>query len=308
MGLSKKDLLGLKDMSRDEIQLILDTAVSFKEVMGREIKKVPVLRGKTVVNLFYEPSTRTRTSFELAAKMLSADVVNIATQTSAVQKGECLKDTVLTLTALGGDYIVIRTKMCGAPHFISTFFKGHVLNAGDGINEHPTQALLDMYTIKDTLGSIEGKKILILGDILHSRVSRSNIFGLIKMGAKVGVCAPPTLIPKYVEDLGVKVHLNLDQALPEYDIVNILRIQLERQEDGLFATTHEYYEQYGMTAERLEKNKNLLVLHPGPMNRGVEIAPEVAESTQAVIETQVTNGVAVRMAVLYLLLGGEAHV
>ena len=307
MGLKQKDLLGLKDLSREEISLILDTAVSFKEVLGRDIKKVPVLRGKTVVNLFYEPSTRTRTSFELASKMLSADVVNIATQTSAVQKGECLKDTVLTLTSLGADYIVIRTSMCGAPHFISTFFQGHVLNAGDGINEHPTQALLDMYTIKGKLGKIGGLKVLILGDILHSRVARSNMFGLVKMGAEVGVCGPPTLIPKDVAKLGVKVHLDLDEALPNYDIVNVLRVQLERQRQGMFASAHEYYEHYGLTTQRLEKNKPLLVMHPGPMNRGVEISPDVAESENAVIETQVTNGVAVRMAVLYLLLGGESH-
>ncbi len=307
MGLARKDLLGLKDLNKDEISLILTTAESFKEVLGREIKKVPVLRGKTVVNLFYEPSTRTRTSFELASKMLSADVVNIATQTSAVQKGECLKDTVLTLTSLGADYIVIRTGMCGAPHFISTFFQGHVLNAGDGINEHPTQALLDMYTIKERLGKVEGLKVLIIGDILHSRVCRSNIFGLIKMGAKVGVCGPPTLVPKDVEKLGITVHYNLDQALPNYDAVNILRLQLERQRQGMFPSAHEYYEHYGMTTPRLMKNKHLLVLHPGPMNRGVEISPDVAESEQSVITTQVTNGVAVRMAVLYLLLGGESH-
>jgi aspartate carbamoyltransferase catalytic subunit len=309
MGLTSKDLLGLKDISKEEISTILTTAESFKEVLGREIKKVPSLRGKTVVNLFYEPSTRTRTSFELAAKMLSADVVNIATQTSAVQKGECLKDTILTLTALGADYIVIRTGMCGAPHFISTFFAGHVLNAGDGINEHPTQALLDMYTLKEKLGTIEGLRVLILGDILHSRVARSNMFGLVKMGAKVGVCGPPTLIPKEVEKLGVKVHPNLDKALPEYDVVNVLRIQLERQKQGLFPSTHEFYEHFGMTSERLEKNMHLTILHPGPMNRGVEISPDVAESGNAVIETQVTNGVAVRMAVLYLLLnvGGKAN-
>lgn len=307
--MTNKDLLGLKDISKEEISTILTTAESFKEVLGREIKKVPSLRGKTVVNLFYEPSTRTRTSFELAAKMLSADVVNIATQTSAVQKGECLKDTILTLTALGADYIVIRTGMCGAPHFISTFFAGHVLNAGDGINEHPTQALLDMYTLKEKLGTIEGLRVLILGDILHSRVARSNMFGLVKMGAKVGVCGPPTLIPKEVEKLGVKVHTSLDKALPEYDVVNVLRIQLERQKQGLFPSTHEFYEHFGMTSERLEKNQHLTILHPGPMNRGVEISPDVAESDHAVIETQVTNGVAVRMAVLYLLLnvGGKAN-
>lgn len=305
--MKRKDLLGLKDMSREEIGLILDSAESFKELLGREIKKAPVLRGKTVVNLFMEPSTRTRTSFELAAKTLSANVINISASTSAVQKGECLKDTVLTLTALGADYIVIRTGMCGAPHFMSTFFDGHVLNAGDGINEHPTQALLDMYTIKERTGSIEGKKVLILGDVRHSRVARSNIFGLLKMGAEVGVCGPPTLLLKDIEQLGVKVHHNLDEALPQYDIVNVLRIQLERQKQGLFATSHEYYEHYGLTNSRLEKNPHLIVMHPGPMNRGIEIDPAVAESDKATITTQVTNGVAVRMAVLYLLLGGESN-
>jgi aspartate carbamoyltransferase catalytic subunit len=307
MGLKRKHLLGLKDMSRDEISLILDSAESFKELLGREIKKAPVLRGKTVVNLFMEPSTRTRTSFELAAKTLSANVININASTSAVQKGECLKDTVLTLTALGADYIVIRTSMCGAPHFISTFFGGHVLNAGDGVNEHPTQALLDLYTIKERLGSIEGKRVLILGDVKHSRVARSNIFGLKAMGATVGLCAPPTLLPKNIEDLGVKVHYNLDKALPEYDVVNILRIQLERQKQGMFSTSHEYYEQYGMTNARLAKHPDLTIMHPGPMNRGIEIDPGVAESKNATITEQVTNGVAIRMAVLYLLLGGESN-
>ncbi len=307
MGLKRKHLLGLKDVNKDEIKLILDSAESFKELLGREIKKAPVLRGKTVVNLFMEPSTRTRTSFELAAKTLSANVININASTSAVQKGECLKDTVLTLTALGADYIVIRTSMCGAPHFISTFFGGHVLNAGDGINEHPTQALLDLYTIREKLGKIEGKKVLILGDIRHSRVARSNIFGLQTMGATVGVCAPPTLIPKNIEELGVNVHYNLDEALPEYDIVNILRIQLERQKQGLFSSAHEYFEQFGMTDDRLARHPDLMIMHPGPMNRGIEIDPGVAESPNATITDQVTNGVAVRMAVLYLLLGGEAN-
>jgi len=307
MSLKQKHLLGLKDVSREDISLILDSAESFKELLGRQIKKAPVLRGKTVVNLFMEPSTRTRTSFELAAKTLSADVININTSTSAVQKGECLKDTVLTLTSLGADYIVIRTSMCGAPHFISTFFGGRVLNAGDGINEHPTQALLDMYSIKERLGSIKDKRVLILGDICHSRVARSNIFGLTTMGAKVGVCGPPTLIPKDVGDLDVNVHYNLDDALGEYDIVNILRIQLERQEQGLFSSPREYYEKYGMTEQRLMKHPDLTIMHPGPMNRGIEIDPYVAESENATVTQQVRNGVAVRMAVLYLLLGGESN-
>lgn len=307
MGLKQKHMLGLKDASREDISLILDSAKSFKELLGRQIKKAPVLRGKTVVNLFMEPSTRTRTSFELAAKTLSANVININASTSAVQKGECLKDTVLTLTSLGADYIVIRTSMCGAPHFISTFFGGRVLNAGDGVNEHPTQALLDMYSIKERLGSIEDKKVLILGDISHSRVARSNIFGLTAMGATVGVCGPPTLIPKGIEDLGVNVHYSLDDALGEYDVVNILRIQLERQEQGLFSSSREYYEKYGMTKQRLMNHPNLTIMHPGPMNRGIEIDPYVAESDNATVTQQVTNGVAVRMAVLYLLLGGESN-
>ncbi|MCR4401771.1 MAG: aspartate carbamoyltransferase catalytic subunit [Firmicutes bacterium] len=305
MQLRHKDLLGLEYLERDEIELILDTAVPMKEVLARDIKKLPTLRGKTMVNLFYEPSTRTRTSFELAGKWMGADVTNIATSTSSVAKGESLKDTARTLESLGANYIVIRHQMAGAPHLVARTVRASVINAGDGRHEHPTQALLDLFTIKERLGRVEGLEVVIVGDILHSRVARSNIWGLLKLGARVTVCAPRTLIPQDVSRLGVRVTCDLEEALAEADVVNVLRLQLERQKKGLLPSIREYSEMYGLTRERLRRCKpGVLVLHPGPANLGVEITEEVAECPNAAVREQVTNGVACRMAVLYLLSGG----
>lgn len=299
---TKKDLLGIEELSKDEINLILDTADSFKEISTRAIKKVPALRGKTIVNLFFEPSTRTRTSFELAAKRLSADTINIAVVTSSVVKGESLIDTARNLESLKVDIIIIRHSVSGAPHMLSKYLDASVINAGDGSHEHPTQALLDMYTIKERKGKIEGLKIAIIGDILHSRVARSNIWGLTKLGADVTVVGPVTLIPPKISEMGVKVSYSLEDVIKDVDVINILRIQRERQQGGLFPSIREYSELYCITPERLKgAKKDVLIMHPGPINRGVEISSAVADGPYSVILNQVTNGLAVRMAVLFLI-------
>ena len=307
MPLKSKDLLGLEYLSKEEIELILETAVPFKDLFTRSVKKVPTLRGKTIVLLFYEPSTRTRTSFELAAKRLSADVINITVSASSVVKGEGLIDTGKTLEAMKTDFVVIRHGMSGAPNVLARNIKASVINAGDGLHEHPTQGLLDIFTIKEKKKKIKGLKIVIVGDILHSRVAKSNIWGLTKLGAEVCVVGPATLIPQEIEKLGVKISYRLEDALPGADVINILRVQLERQQQTLFfPTLHEYTLLYGMTAERLKlAKKDVLVMHPGPLNRGIEISSEVANGSSSVIEEQVTNGIAIRMAVLYLLGGGS---
>ena len=306
MGLlERKDLLGLQELSAREIELILDTALPFKDIFSRQIKKVPTLRGKSVFTLFYEPSTRTKASFELAGKMLSADISGISPSTSSIVKGESLEDTGKTLEAMGADIIIIRHLAAGSPHLLAKTVKSAVINAGDGTHEHPTQGLLDMFTMRDKKGKIEGLKVTLVGDIAHSRVAKSNIWGLTKLGAEVTVVGPPTLIPPGVEKMGVRVCYDLKEALADADVINVLRIQLERQEKGLFPSIREYSELYGITKEKLEwAKKDVLLMHPGPMNRGVEISLEAATSHHAVIEEQVTNGVAVRMALLYLLTGG----
>lgn len=302
MEWTRKDLLGLEELSREEIELILSTAASFKEVSTREIKKVPALRGKTVVNLFYEPSTRTRVSFEVATKRLSADVINIETESSSVKKGETLIDTGKNIEALKADIIVIRHNASGAPAMLAQHLNINVINAGDGWHEHPTQALLDMLTLKEKLGKIEGINVAIVGDIGHSRVARSNIWGLIKLGAKVTVCAPKILIPQGIEQMGVIVTDDIDQALKNADAVNVLRMQFERDENKAFPGKIEYFDNFGITTERLKKaKKDIIVMHPGPINRGVEISSEVADGSSSVILEQVTNGIAARMAVLYLV-------
>ncbi|MDA8187478.1 MAG: aspartate carbamoyltransferase catalytic subunit [Dehalococcoidales bacterium] len=308
--MNRKDVLDLDDFTAEEIALVLDTADAMKEVLSRPIKKVPPLRGKTVVILFYESSTRTRVSFELAAKNLSADVVNITASTSSVAKGESLVDTIRTLQALGADMIVIRHSQSGAPYLVAQHLDGSVINAGDGWHAHPTQALLDMYTIRERLGRIAGLSVVIVGDVLHSRVARSNIWGLTKMGAKVTLCGPPTLLPVVSRngcrgDLPeVTVEHDIDKALSGADVVMGLRIQKERQEGGLLPSLREYVQLYQLTGDRIARAKpGALVMHPGPMNEGIEIAPDVAYSTQSVIENQVSNGVAIRMALLYLLAG-----
>lgn len=304
MRLSSKDLLGIRELHKSEISLILDTASGFKDVLKRDIKKVPALRGKTAVNLFFEPSTRTRTSFELAEKRLSLDVLNLSITTSSVVKGETLMDTALNVQALGADYMIIRHPSTGAPHMISKNIRASVINAGDGINEHPTQALLDAFTIKEKLGRLEGISIAIVGDILHSRVAKSNIYLLTKFGADVRLIGPPTLLPDELESLGVRVFHDMNEGLRDVHVVMMLRIQLERQGKGFFPTTLEYAKYWGLNRERLAvADKDAIVMHPGPMNRGIEIASEIADSPRAVILEQVTNGLAVRMAVLYLLGG-----
>jgi aspartate carbamoyltransferase catalytic subunit len=304
MALSSKDLLGIQGMTADEITLILDTAATFKDVSERDIKKVPALRGKTVINLFYEASTRTRTSFELAAKRLSADVINISTSTSSVVKGETLLDTARNIEAMKCDMIIVRHYCSGAPAYLSKFVKSSVINAGDGSHEHPTQALLDLFTIREKLGRLEGLKVVIVGDIAHSRVARSNIHALSRMGATVTVCGPPTMIPPGIERLGTQVSQDMDQAIENADVVMMLRLQLERQTAGLFPGVREYAKLYGLNRSRLERAaKHVLVMHPGPINRGVEISSEVADHASVILE-QVTNGVAVRMAVMFLLSGG----
>jgi len=299
---TKKDLLGLQDLSKEEIELILKTAQSFKEVSERPVKKVPALRGKTVVNLFFEPSTRTRTSFELAAKRLSADIVNIAMQASSVSKGETFKDTAKNIEAMKIDIIIMRHSASGAPHMLAKSVKSSVINAGDGSHEHPTQALLDMFTIKEKKKKIKGLKVSIVGDITHSRVARSNIWGLNKLGAEVTVCGPKTLIPAEIEKMGVKATCDLKEAIKDADVVNVLRIQHERQKKGLLPSIREYVNKFGINQDILkEAGKDLIIMHPGPINRGVELTPGVADGPHSVILDQVTNGIAVRMAVLYLI-------
>lgn len=308
MRLKNKDLLGLEYLDREEINLILETAKPFKELFTRSVKKVPPLRGKTVVLLFYEPSTRTRISFELAAKRLSADVLNISASTSSVAKGESLIDTAKTLEAMKADFVVIRHSMAGAPQILARTINASIINAGDGTHEHPTQGLLDMFTIWEKKGRLSGLKVAIVGDILHSRVARSNIWGLNKMGAKVYVVGPATLIPPKIEQMDVKIFYDLDEIIDELDVINILRIQMERQKENLFPSLREYNEIFGITDERLKRaKKDLMVMHPGPMNRGIEISSSVAEGSRSVITEQVTNGIAVRMAVLYLLAGGDSR-
>jgi aspartate carbamoyltransferase catalytic subunit len=301
-----KDLLGLEHLSADQIRLILDTAEPFKEVSERAIKKVPTLRGKTIVNLFYEASTRTRISFEFAEKRLSADTVNVASQGSSIQKGETLVDTARNLEAMRIDMVVIRHQSSGAAQFLAKRIRSNVINAGDGKHEHPTQGLLDLLTIRDKLGKIAGVRVCICGDVLHSRVARSNIWGLTKLGAEVAVCGPPSLIPRGVETLGVKVFRRIEEAIEWAQVLNVLRLQLERMEAGFIPSQREFNRVFGITVDRLERaQKDLIILHPGPMNRGVEIDSAVADGPHSVILDQVTNGVAVRMAVLYLLAGGR---
>ena len=302
MALSGRHLLGLHSVPKEDIQLILDTATTFREVLERPIKKVPTLQGKTIVNLFFENSTRTRISFELAEKRLSADSVNFSVSGSSVSKGETFKDTMKNIEAMKVDMVVVRHSAAGTPLFLTKICDANIINAGDGIHEHPTQALLDMYSIKEKLGKLDGVKVCIVGDVAHSRVALSNIYGLKTMGAEVSVCGPSTMIPKFIEELGVKVIYNIDEAIQENEVLNILRIQLERKAREYFPSIREYSKYFGITSERLEKNgKDVLILHPGPINRGVEISSEVTDGMQQIILKQVTNGVAVRMAVLYLL-------
>lgn len=299
-----KDLLGIKELTSEEIYYILETASGFKDVLQRDIKKVPPLRGKTVVNLFFEPSTRTRISFELAAKRLSADVINLSTVTSSVVKGETLKDTALTIKALGADFVVIRHSSAGVPHFLSRLLNISVINAGDGANEHPTQALLDLFTILSHKKNIKGLVVAIIGDITHSRVARSNIYALKKLGAQIRVICPPTLMPAEIKNLEIEVFSNMEEGLKKADVIMTLRLQLERQSKSFLPSLEEYFYLYGLTTERVKLAKdNAIVMHPGPMNRGVEIESAVADGPQSVILEQVTNGLAVRMAVLYLLAG-----
>lgn len=306
--LATKDLLGIDQLTVEEIEHILQTARSFEEISARAIKKVPALRGRTIVNLFFEPSTRTRTSFELAGKRLSADVINISSKTSAIAKGESLKDMALTLQAMGVDVVVIRHSVAGAPHMFARWTDARVINAGDGAHEHPTQALLDLYTIQSKLGKIRDLRIAIVGDIAHSRVARSNILALSKMGADVTVVAPSTLVPLGIERLGVTVSSNLDEVIPKVDIIYLLRLQFERQKESFFPTLREYSNLFGLTAERMKRARDgVLVMHPGPLNRGIEISSEVADKAEAIITEQVSSGIAVRMAVLFLLFGGVSE-
>jgi aspartate carbamoyltransferase catalytic subunit len=304
--MDRKDLLGLEELTAEEIAAVLDTAEAFRNILDRPIKKVPTLRGKTVANLFYEPSTRTRISFELAEKRLSADSISFSTSTSSVVKGESLKDTVRNIEAMRVDFVVIRHGASGAPHFLARNVRASVINAGDGQHEHPTQGLLDMFTMRRKLGTLAGIKVAIVGDLTHSRVARSNIWGLTKMGAEVRVCGPSTLTPREIERMGVTWTWRVEEALEDVDVVNILRVQKERQSANLLPSMREYALYFGVTRERLRAAKpDVMIMHPGPMNRGVEIAQDVAEDPRNVILDQVTNGVAVRMAVLYLLNGNE---
>jgi aspartate carbamoyltransferase catalytic subunit len=305
---TRKDLLGLEDLSAEELVSILDTARTFREVLDRPIPKVPSLRGLTAANLFFEASTRTRLSFELAEKRLSADTVNFQTSGSSVSKGESLKDTARNIEAMGIHLVVIRHQASGAPHYLARNLDAGVINAGDGTHEHPTQGLLDIFTIRERRGKIAGLRVAIIGDIMHSRVARSNIWGLTKLGANVTIAGPPTMMPAEVERFGVTVARSVDEAMEGADVVNILRIQLERQRSTLYPSLREYARVYGITSERLKRAKpDVTVMHPGPMNRGVEIAQDVADGKHSVILEQVTNGVAVRMAVLYLLAGHKAQ-
>ncbi|MGA2221604.1 MAG: aspartate carbamoyltransferase catalytic subunit [Verrucomicrobiia bacterium] len=302
----RKDLLSIQDLSVDEINTVLDTAAAFKQVGKRTIKKVPSLRGKTLVNLFIEPSTRTRISFELAAKRLSADVINITATASSIAKGETLKDTALNLQALNTDIIVIRHSAAGAPHFLARLLKASVINAGDGAHEHPTQALLDALTIREKKGRIEGLNVTILGDILYSRVARSNIWLLTKLGARVTLAGPSTLVPRVFEQFGCRVTYDIEEAIRGADVINLLRIQHERQRETMFPSIGEYTAMFGLNKERFARTKpDALIMHPGPINRGVEIDSEIADCNRSVILEQVTNGLAVRMAVLFLCSGGQ---
>src|SRR5215211_2040703 len=305
MQLSTKHLLGIKDLQKQDIELILSTAKQFKEVLQRPIKKVPSLRDVTVVNLFYENSTRTRISFELAEKRLSADTINFSASGSSVSKGETLLDTVNNILSMKVDMVVMRHSATGAPHFLAKHIPAAIINAGDGINEHPTQGLLDAFSIKEKTGKLEGRKVAIIGDIMHSRVAQSNIYLLKKMGAEVTVCGPPTLIPRYIDKaFDVRVEYNLKKALQWCDVANVLRIQLERQNQVLFSSLREYSLAYGINKQLLDSlDKKITIMHPGPINRGVELDSDVADSDQSIILQQVENGVAVRMAVLYLLAG-----
>ncbi|MGH7592478.1 MAG: aspartate carbamoyltransferase catalytic subunit [Gemmatimonadales bacterium] len=303
-----KDLVGLEPLTAEQITAILDTAEPFKEVSERPIKKVPALRGKTIVNLFFEASTRTRISFEFAEKRLSADTVNVQAAGSSVSKGETLVDTARNLEAMRIDMVVIRHGASGAAQFLGQRIRSNVINAGDGTHEHPTQGLLDLLTLRDRFGRITGLKVCIVGDVLHSRVARSNIWGLTKLGADVAVCGPPTLVPRHMAELGVTVFRRVEEAIEWADALNVLRLQLERMTAGFIPSLREYNRVFGVTSERLARApKDLLILHPGPMNRGVEIDSDVADGPHSVILPQVTNGVAVRMAVLYLLAGGSPH-
>jgi aspartate carbamoyltransferase catalytic subunit len=305
MRLANKDILDMESLSVEEIQAILDTAETRKEISTRPIKKVPTLRGKTIIHFFYEPSTRTRTSFEIAAKRLSADTVSISASTSSIAKGETLVDTAKNLEAMNPDAIVVRHHAAGASHMLARLVQASVINAGDGMHAHPTQALLDMMTVREKKGRLAGLRIAIIGDIAHSRVARSNIVGFIKMGAEVILAGPPTMMPIGVETLGVLVRYHVQEAIKDADVVMVLRIQKERQHAFVFPSEREYAQCYGLTQEKLAGAKeDILIMHPGPINRGIEISPEVAEGPYSVILEQVANGVAIRMALLYLLLGG----
>ncbi|OGL40791.1 MAG: aspartate carbamoyltransferase [Candidatus Schekmanbacteria bacterium RIFCSPHIGHO2_02_FULL_38_11] len=306
MRLRRKDLIGIRDLTAEEINLILDTAESLKEVSTRDIKKVPTLRGRTIVNLFYEASTRTRTSFELAAKRLSADIISIATAISSVTKGETLKDTGKNIEAMNPDIIIIRHPHSGAPEILAKSLRPAIVNAGDGAHEHPSQALLDLFTIREKKKKIAGLKVAIVGDITHSRVARSDIYALLKLGASVTVVGPATLIPADIEKMGVKVSYRLEDVIPECDVIIMLRIQLERMTQNLFPSIREYSRIFGLNKDKLKDAKSdLIIMHPGPINRGIELDSEVADGPYSVILEQVTNGIAVRMAILYLLLGGR---
>jgi len=308
MKWNRKDLLDIQTLSAEEIVTVLDTARAFKAVGERVIKKVPALRGKTVVLLFVEPSTRTRISFELAAQRLSADIINFTAEASSLKKGETLKDTARNLEALNADFIVIRHSAAGAPHFLSRVLGLHVVNAGDGAHEHPTQALLDVFTMREKKGKIEGLKVTILGDVLYSRVARSNIWALQKLGAQVTLCGPPTLVPRVFEQMGCRVTTDINKAIADADVLNLLRIQHERQRQTMFPSLGEYTSLFGITQGRLAAAKpDVLIMHPGPINRGVEIESDVADGERSVILEQVTNGLAVRMAVLFLINGGQAE-
>jgi aspartate carbamoyltransferase catalytic subunit len=306
MPFSRHHLTGMKGLTREEIETILTTAESLKEISFRDIKKVPTLRGKTVVNFFHEPSTRTRTSFEIAAKRLSADTVSLSAGTSSLVKGETLIDTAKNLEAMAPDVIVIRHSMAGAPHLLSRSVKASIINAGDGMHEHPTQALLDLMTIREKKGTLQGLQVAIIGDIAHSRVARSNIIGLKTMGANVMVAGPPTMIPPHLDAFGVEVSFQLEEIIPRADVIMMLRVQLERQQQLLFPSLREYSRFFGLNPGNMKKaKKDVILMHPGPVNRGVELHPDLADGPFSVILDQVTNGVAVRMAMLYLLLGGE---
>jgi aspartate carbamoyltransferase catalytic subunit len=306
MAWHRQHLLDIESLTAEEITTVLDTATAFKAVGERAIKKVPALRGKTVVNLFIEPSTRTRTSFELSEQRLSADIINFTAEASSLKKGETLKDTAKNLEAMNVDFIVIRHSASGAPHFLSRVLKAHVINAGDGAHEHPTQALLDTFTVREHKGRIAGLNVTILGDILYSRVARSNIWALLKLGAHVTLCGPSTLVPKTFEQMGCRVTHNVEEAIQNADVINLLRIQHERQRKTMFPSLNEYTRLFGLTTDRLRRTKpDVLIMHPGPINRGVEIDSDIADGERSVILQQVTNGLAVRMAVLFLVNGGK---